>query len=106
MKANMVPMLVLIALSLMLISTVGFAQSGAKKSAPVLGGSRPPVEPQMPMSECYYCVERDKPAVWKWHVQNRLLDLGVLTRSDLDPESDLDYMMRTYFDVSVAHVHV
>jgi hypothetical protein len=24
------------------------------------------------------------------------LDLGVLTRSVLDPESDLDYMMRTF----------
>jgi hypothetical protein len=95
MKANKIPMLVLIALSLMLISTVGFAQSG-ERSVPALGGSRTPVEPQMPDPECYYCVERDKPAVWKWNVQNRLLDLGVLTRSDLDPESDLDYMMRTF----------
>jgi len=96
MKANIVPMLVLIALLLMLISTVGFAQSGVEKSAPALGGLRPPEEPQMPMPECYYCVERDKPAVWKWNFQNRLLDRGVLTRSDLDPESDLDYMMRTF----------
>ena len=96
MKANMVPMLVLIALSLMLISTVGFAQSGIEKSVPALGGSNPPVEPQLPMPECYYCVDRDKPAVWKWQVQNRLLDLGLLTSSDLDPESDLDYMMRTF----------
>jgi hypothetical protein len=96
MKANMIPMLVLIALSLILISTVGFAQSGTEKSVPALGGSRPPVEPQMTMSECYYCVERDKPAVWKWHVQNRLLDLGMLTRSYLDPESDLDYIMCTF----------
>jgi hypothetical protein len=96
MKANIVPMLVIIALLLMLISTVGFAQSGVEKSAPALGGLRPPEEPQMPMPECYYCVERDKPAMWKWNVQNRLLDLGVLTRSVLDPESDLDYMMRTF----------
>jgi hypothetical protein len=96
MKANIFPMLVLIALLLMLISTVGHSQSGVENSASALGGSRPSVEPQMPMSECYYCVERDKPAVWKWHVQNRLLDLGVLTRSHLDPESDLDYMMRTF----------
>jgi hypothetical protein len=96
MKANMVPMLVLIALSLMLISTVGFAQSGIEKSVPALGGSDPTVGPQLPMPECYYCVERDKPAVWRWNVQNRLLDLGLLTRSDLDPESDLDYMMRTF----------
>lgn len=96
MKANMVPMLVLIALSLMLISTVGFAQSGIEKSVPALAGSSSPAEPQLPMPECYYCVERDKPAVWRWNVQNRLLDLGLLTRSDLNPESDLDYMMRTF----------
>ncbi len=96
MKANKVPMLVLIALSLMLISTVGSAQSGAEKYAPAPGSSRAPVEPQIPVSGSYYCVERDKPAVWKWHVQNRLFDLGVLTRSYLDPESDLDYMMRTF----------
>jgi hypothetical protein len=96
MKANKVPMLVLVALSLMLISTAGFAQSGVEKSVPALGSSSPPGEPELPMPECYYCVERDKPAVWKWNVQNRLLDLGLLTRSDLDPESDLDYMMRTF----------
>ncbi len=96
MKVNMVPTLVLIALSLMLISTAGFAQSGVEKSVPAPAGSGPPVEPQLPMPECYYCVERDKPAVWKWNVQNRLLDLGLLTRSDLNPESDLDYMMRTF----------
>ncbi len=53
MKTNMLPMLVLIALSLMLISTVGFAQSGIEKSVPALGGSSPPVEPQLPMPECY-----------------------------------------------------
>jgi hypothetical protein len=81
---------VLIALSLMLISTVGFAQFGTEESAPALGGPSPSVEPQMPLPDCYYCVEPDKPAMWKWNVQNRLLDLGVLTRSDLNPESDLD----------------
>ena len=96
MKANMVPMLVLIALSLMLISTVGFTQSDVEKSASALGGPGSPVERQMPMPECYYCVGRDQPEVWKWNVQNRLLDLGVLTRSDLNPESDLDYLMRTF----------
>jgi hypothetical protein len=96
MKANTLPAAVLIALALMLISTVGFAQSGTEESAPALGGPRPAVEPQSLAPECYYCVDRDKPAVWKWNVQNRLLDLGLLTRSDLNPESDLDYMMRTF----------
>ena len=96
MKAKILPTVVLVALSLMLISTVTFTQAGDEKSAPTLGGSRPRMEPQMPVSPCYYCVERDNPGLWKWHIQNRLSDFGAITRSDLNPESDLDYMMRTY----------
>ncbi len=48
MKARNVPMVVLMALSLMLISTVSFAQAGDEKPAPTLAGSRPRMEPQMP----------------------------------------------------------
>jgi hypothetical protein len=96
MKAKILPMIVLVALSLMLISTVTFTQAGDEKSAPTLGGLPPRMEPQMPVSQCYYCVEKDNPGLWKWHIQNRLSDFGAITRSDLNPESDLDYMMRTY----------
>lgn len=95
MKAMIFTMVVLVALSLMLISTVNFVQAG-DENAPTLGGSRPRMEPQMPVSPCYYCVERDAPVLWNWQVHNRLSDLSAVTRSDLNPESDLDYMMRTY----------
>jgi hypothetical protein len=96
MKATILSMALLVALSLMIIFTVGLAQAGDGKPASNLAGSRPRMEPQMPVSQCYYCVERDNPLLWKWHVQNRLSDLDLMTRSDLNPESDLDYMMRTY----------
>ncbi|MGO9569076.1 MAG: hypothetical protein ACLP5H_16190 [Desulfomonilaceae bacterium] len=96
MKAKIFLAAVLVALSLTLISTVSFTQAGDEKPAPTLAGSRPRMEPQMPVSPCYYCVERDNPVLWKWNVQNRLSDLSAITRSDLNPESDLDYMMRTY----------
>ncbi len=96
MKANCFPLAVLVALSLMLFSPVSLVQAGDGEPAPTLAGSRPRMEPQMPVSPCYFCVERDNPVLWKWHVQNRLSDLDVSTRSDLNPESDLDYMMRTY----------
>jgi hypothetical protein len=96
MKAKIFPMVVLVALSLMLISTVSFTQAGDEKPAPNLGDSRPRMDPPMPVSPCYYCVERDTPVLWNWHVHNRLSDLGAITRSHLNPESDLDYMMRTY----------
>ena len=82
MKARNVPMVVLMALSLMLISTVSFAQAGDEKPAPTLAGSRPRMEPQMPASPCYYCVERDAPALWNWQVHNRLSDLNAITRSE------------------------
>jgi hypothetical protein len=95
MKAKILPTTVLVALSLMLISTVTFTQAGDENS-PTLGESRPRMEPQMPVSPCYYCVERDNPGLWKWHIQNRLSDFGAITRSDLNPESDLDYMMRAH----------
>ena len=75
----------------------GFAQAGDEKPAPTLAGSRPRMEPQMPASPCYYCVERDAPALWNWQVHNRLSDLNAITRSEyLNPESDLDYMLRRY----------
>jgi hypothetical protein len=96
MKAKIFPKVVLVALSLMLISTVSFTLAGDEKLAPTLGRSRSRMEPQMPVSPCYYCVERDTPVLLNWHVHNRLSDLGAITRSDLNPESDLDYMMRTY----------
>jgi hypothetical protein len=96
MKAKIFPTVLLVALSLMLISPVSFTQAGDEKPAPILAESRPRMEPQMPITACYYCVERDTPVLWKWNVQNRLSDLSAITRSDLNPESDLDYMMRTY----------
>ncbi len=96
MKAKILPMVVLVALSVMLISTDIFTQAGDEESAVALGGSRPRMEPRMPASPCYYCVERDNPGLWQWNVQNRFSDFGAITRSDLNPESDLDYMMRTY----------
>jgi hypothetical protein len=96
MNAKILPLVVLVALSLTLISTVTFTQAGDEKSSSILGGSRPRMEPQMPVSPCYYCVEKDNPGSWKWHIHNRLSDFGAITRSDLNPESDLDYMMRTY----------
>lgn len=96
MKAKILRMVVLVALALMLVSTVTFAQADDEKSTRTLGGSRPRMEPQMPVSPCYYCVERDNSVLWKWHIENRLSDFGAITRSDLNPESDLDYMMRTY----------
>ncbi len=96
MKGKELPVVVLVALSLMLISTVGSAQSAGGKSAPAVGGSLPRMEPQMPISECYYCVGPDKPTLWKWQVDNKFRDLDVATRSKLNPESDLDYMIRTY----------
>jgi hypothetical protein len=96
MKAKIFTIVALVALFLMLICTVSFTQAGDEKPAPTVAGSRPHMEPQMPVSPCYFCVERDNPGLWKWHVQNRLSDLDVITRSDLNPESDLDYMMRTY----------
>jgi len=96
MKAKILPMVVLVALSLMLVSTVTFTQVADERSSPALEGSHPRMEPQMPVSPCYYCVERDNPGSWKWHIQNRLSDFGAITRSGLNTESDLDYMMRTY----------
>jgi len=96
MKAHILPMLVLVPLTLMLISTVSFAQAGGEKPAQALAGSHPRMEPQIPVSDCYYCVDRDKPNLWKWQVDNRLRDLDAITRSDLNPESDLEYMMRTF----------
>lgn len=96
MKAKILSAVVLVGLSLMLFSTVTFTQAGNEESAPALGGSRPRMEPQMPVSPCYYCVESDNPGLWKWHIQNRLSGFDAIIRSDLNPESDLDYMMRTY----------
>ena len=96
MKAMFFTMVVFVALSLMLIPTVNFVQAGDEKPAPTLAESRPRMEPQLPVSPCYYCMERDTPALWNWNVQNRISDLSAITRSDLNPESDLDYMMRTY----------
>jgi hypothetical protein len=96
MKAKIFSTVALVTLSLMMISAASVIQAGDEKTTPALTGSRPRMEPPMPVSQCYYCVERDNPVLWKWHVQNRLSEFGVITRSHLNPESDLDYMMRTY----------
>jgi hypothetical protein len=96
MKAKMFTTIALVTLSLMIISGASVLQAGDEGNTPTLTGSRPRMEPQIPVSPCYYCVERDNPVLWKWHVQNSLSDIDAITRSYLNPESDLDYMLRTY----------
>jgi hypothetical protein len=96
MKAKIFTTAALVTLFLMIISAASVLQAGDEGNTPTLTGSRPRMEPQMPVSQCYYCVERDNPVLWKWHIQNSLADLEVITRSHLNPESDLDYMLRTY----------
>jgi hypothetical protein len=96
MKAKILTTGALVTLSLMMIFSASVLQASDETNTPALAGSHPRMQPQMPVSQCYYCVERDNPVLWKWDVQNRLSDIDFITRSHLNPESDLDYMMRTY----------
>jgi len=96
MKAQIISMLVLVFLALMLISAISFAEADGERPAQDVAGSPSRMEPQIPVADCYYCVDPGKPNLWKWQVENRLRDLDAITRSGLNPESDLEYMMRTF----------
>jgi hypothetical protein len=50
----------------------------------------------IPLPPSYYRVAPNPYTFWKWSQQNRYSDYQNLLRSPLDPESDLDYMLRTY----------
>ncbi len=83
-------------LGIVLASSFAFAQTYVQKYSPPSIGSVPGNTPKTVLSPCYFCVDRKTPTLWKWSLHNRSSDRDVLMRSDLNPESDLEYMLRTF----------
>ncbi len=50
----------------------------------------------LPLPPFYYRVAPNPYTFRKWNQENRYSDYQQLLRSPLDPESDLDYMLRTF----------
>jgi hypothetical protein len=56
------------------------------------------VHPVIPHSAslCLSCLKTQAPTIWKWHVHNVWADQRALTRSPDNPESMVEYMLRTF----------
>lgn len=52
--------------------------------------------PQAQPGTLFYFLTPDPQLYSKWSRHNRILDFHNLNRSPLNPESDLEYMMRTF----------
>ncbi len=50
----------------------------------------------IPLPPSYYRIAPNPYTYWKWSQENRYSDYQWLMRSPLDPETDLDYMLRTF----------
>jgi hypothetical protein len=83
-------------LGLIFVSSFAVAQTYVQKYSPPSITFSPGDAPKTILSPCYFCVDRKTPTLWRWNLYNRASDRDVLMRSDLNPESDLEYMLRTF----------
>lgn len=86
------------ALVLMVMPTVCAAQYSGYYYYPYYYAPppQPPPQPRAQPGTLYYHLTPDPQLYWKWGVNNRIWDFQQLNRSPLNPESDLEYMLRTF----------
>lgn len=94
-------LLVVVALAISLIAApmvFGDSKPKAGASIPVDGATSQDVNQILTKDEdfCLSCLKAESPVVWKWHLRNLYQGQKAIMRSPDNPESMVEYMLRTF----------